>query len=191
MYIFQIEHCQQHKAPNVLFLKDMHVFVFHVFFFLFCCMFLTHTATHQAIRCDLGMLTDDCSYHVSFSITLPSSQGQSYLKLFPRHFYISLHSFEVDPFQPQLQANNGRSVFLAVVNSHGYLSVYLACLLYTTLPQQMKTTSTQNTGHSVIMCVEAAWTSHSTRLLTVFESNNDEPVQEILNLDIFVEFNML
>ncbi len=114
----------------MLFLKEnMHVFVSHLF--LFCCMFLTHThtATHQAIRCDLGMLTDYCSYQVSFSTTPPASRGQSYLKLFPRHFYIPALTFI---FYQQLRA------ITAVTNSRGDPSVYLACLLYTTMPQQMK-----------------------------------------------------
>lgn len=97
MYILQIEHCQQHEAPNVLFLKEICMFLF--------LMFLTHTAAHQAIRCDLGMLTDYCSYQGSFFRTLPSSQGQSYLKIFPRHFYIQPRSFEVHLL---LAAPNGR-----------------------------------------------------------------------------------
>lgn len=52
-------------------------------------MFLTHTATHQAIRCDLGMLTDDCSYQVSFSMTLPLFTGTKLLETLFRGISIS------------------------------------------------------------------------------------------------------
>lgn len=45
--------------------------------------------------CCSHTLTDYCSYQVSFSMTLPSPQGQKLLEtLPPRHFYIPLHNFE-------------------------------------------------------------------------------------------------
>lgn len=149
MYILPIEHCQQHEAPDVLFLKDMHDLGSHVFFIFF----LLHVP-HQVIRCDLCMLTDYCSYQVSFSTTLSSSQGeQSYLKLFPRHFSISLHSFEA----PILSAEK-----LTQPQTHRDLSVCLACLLYTALPWLMKTHFLFSSKYWTV----SKMTSHSTTTTT-------------------------
>lgn len=87
MYIVEIEHCQQLKAPNVLFRKDMHDFFFsHV---VFCCMFLTHSANHHSFRGGLSTLTDctqTVAFHSHFPPLFPPHREQSYLKLFPRHF---------------------------------------------------------------------------------------------------------
>lgn len=111
------------------------------------------------------MLTDVCSYRVSVSTTAPPSPplwGQKLLETLPlRHFYIPLLSFEV----PLLSAAPRQATAASPAGPSGCL----ACLLYTSFQ------SAPDPEHSVTLtCAEAAWTSHSTRLLSFFESNNDD-----------------
>lgn len=113
MYIFQIEHCQQHKAPHVLFLKrDMHVlfFFFHDFFSVACSSHTLRLTRQSGVI--LACLQTTVAIKSPFLWPSPSSQGQSYLKLFSEAFlYLtSPQGSEVHPFQPQLR-NNRRSVF--------------------------------------------------------------------------------
>lgn len=114
VYIVPTDHCQQHKAPDVLFLKDMHVFCPHVS----CCMFITHTLQPRRHPGVFSMLTDYRSYPVFFYNSCLFNREQSYLKLFEALLY-SNSSKQIDIFTPSRD-----------------LSVHSVCLPSTTLPDE-------------------------------------------------------
>lgn len=137
------------------FFLDMHDFRSHLLFLVACSSNVLQLTRHSGVT---GMLTDYRSSQCHFLRLPPPHEEQSYLKTsLLRHFCTSLHPFGAYP------------LYLFIFPTQGDPSVYLACLLSTTLPPQ-QIFKNQRWG--------GCWTSHSTLRLSDFESNNEPPVQE-------------
>lgn len=133
-------------------------------FYFFRCTFLT-----RRIRCDLCMLTDYCSYQVSFSTTLLSPRGNKATW----NSFRGISRFHSTALKLLFyQQTNWRShkltkrpvCMFSVPTVH-----HIAMTDENPLLIQLKIPDGVNRWHPIAQ----------RQLLSVFESNNDEPVQEI------------
>lgn len=133
-----------------------------------CFLFLLHVP-HQAIRCDLCMLTDYCSYPVSFSTTLPSSRGNEAtwnsfrgISLF-RSTALKLLFYQQKNWRSHKLTKRPVYIFSVPTVHHIAMTDENPLLI------QLKILNSVKKWHPIAQ----------RQLLSVFESNNDEPVQEI------------